>query len=116
VTLVAVGLLVGLTACHSTWLSTDSKYSAFDVCTTSVKQRLNSPSNATFRDPTANNGDTTFTPSLNGKVYAISSSVDSENGLGARLRSTFECTVAHGEGDAWRVTQLEIHGGDYSNR
>ncbi len=111
----ATGLLVVSTACNGTWLKSDKKYSAFDVCTRLVKQQLKSPGNAIFRDPTAENGDTTFTPSRGGNVYAISSSVDIEHGVGPTLRSMFNCTATHVEGDAWSVTRLDIHDGGYTS-
>jgi hypothetical protein len=94
--ILTVGLVGLLAACGTAGASSsgsDKKYEAFDVCTQFVKKRLKSPGSATFRDPTADNGDTVMTPSSDGSVYVITSSVDSENGFGASIRSTFTCAV-----------------------
>lgn len=105
-------LAVALAACSSTATSaSDLKFEAFDVCTQFVKQRLKAPGNATFRDPTANNGDTTITPDSTNTVWVISSSVDSENSFGAKLRSTFTCAVKHQSGANFTLQSLDVQDG-----
>jgi hypothetical protein len=91
--------------------ASELKFDAFDVCTQIVKPRLKAPGTATFRDPTADNGDTVITPSADGAVFVISSSVDSENGFGAKLRSTFDCTVRHQTGTNFTLVSLDVHDG-----
>jgi hypothetical protein len=76
-----------------------SDLGAFDVCQQAVKPQLKAPGSATFRDPLANNGDTTITHI--GNVYTVVSSVDAENSFGAKLRTGFTCTATYVSGDQW---------------
>ena len=111
---VAIALACLLAACSSSTSSgsggggSSDKYGAFDVCTQFVKQRLKAPGGATFRDPLANNGDTTFTAGADSSTWTIASSVDSQNGFGAKLRSTFTCTVHHVSGAQWSLQALNV--------
>jgi hypothetical protein len=111
ITVALVGILGACGSTTSSSSSSDKKYEAFDVCTQFVKKRLKSPGTATFRDPTADNGDTTMTPSSDGSVYVITSSVDSENGFGASLRSTFNCAVKQAGGSKWTLESLDVQDG-----
>jgi hypothetical protein len=64
------------------------------ACENAVKDRLKSPGSADFEHITKkDNGDDTWT---------IRGHVDSDNPLGASMRSTYGCTV-NKEGDGWRA-------------
>jgi hypothetical protein len=83
---------------------------AFDVCKQFVGDRLKAPSTATWRDPY---GDQVSYSGDGDAPITVSASVDSENSFGASLRSTYECTVVHTNGDNWRFVNLDINdGGD----
>lgn len=111
--IVVMVIAFGGAGCKSSQSADTLKYDAFNVCTQFVKARLKSPSTATFRDPTANNGDTVITPSSDGQAFVITSSVDSENGFGAKLRSTYTCAVKHTTGSEFTLASLDIQdGGD----
>ena len=71
-----------------------------------VKQELKAPGTATFRDPTANNGDTTF--SNVGDTYTVVSSVDAENSFGGKLRSAYTCVVTKLGGDQWQRVSVNL--------
>lgn len=79
---------------------------AFDVCTQFVKDRLKSPSTAKFRNFYEDDGEVVVTHAAD--TYTVSSTVDSENGFGAMLRSTFRCEVRHVSGTSWRLVDLQI--------
>jgi hypothetical protein len=81
---------------------------AFDVCKQFVSDRLKAPSGATWRDPTGDK--VTYSGSDDGP-WSVAASVDSENSFGAKLRSTYICTVLHKSGDDWSLVHLEFNDG-----
>ncbi len=83
---------------------------AFDVCKQFVEPQLKAPDGATWRNPLGNQ--VTYTGASGGPV-TVAASVDSENSFGAKLRSTYECTVTPTGADNWRLTDLQFNdGGD----
>lgn len=87
----------------------DLEYGAFDVCTNFVKDRLRAPSTAEFRNYFEDDGEVVVTGGPD--TYVVTSSVDSENGFGAMLRSTFVCQVEHVAGTRWMLVDLSINDG-----
>ena len=71
---------------------------AWTVCEQFVTERLKAPSTAKFqwisRDELGN-----------GRFH-VNAYVDSQNSFGAMLRTHFNCTVKHIEGDRWRLEDL----------
>jgi hypothetical protein len=100
-------LLGGCTSSYSSGSSSasDKKFEAFDMCKQFVKNRLKSPSTAKFRNFFQNDGEVIVTGFGNGP-YTVTSSVDSENGFGASLRSTFQCTVTNTDGANWHLDNM----------
>lgn len=80
------------------------------MCKRFVRERLKAPSTATWRNPLGDQ--VTYTGSTGGPV-TVSASVDSENSFGAKLRSTYVCTVRPVGDSTWRLESLEFNdGGD----
>jgi hypothetical protein len=78
-----------------------SKFGAQDRCETYIKTLLKAPSTADFSGETAtDNGD---------KTWNVTGNVDSENGFGASLRSTWSCT-ARDNGDGWSIVSGNVDG------
>lgn len=65
-----------------------------------VPARLKAPATAKF---------TAVTVTHAGGAYRVTGSVDSQNGFGALVRSSFSCTV-HTSGDQWVLNQAEVTG------
>lgn len=84
----------------------DLEYAAFDVCTQFVKDRLRSPGTASFRNYFEDDGEVTVAGGPS--VFTVRSSVDSENGFGATIRSNFTCEVRHTTGTSFRLVDLQI--------
>lgn len=80
---------------------------AFEMCKDFVKDRLKAPSTATFRNFYQDDGEVSATGFGDGP-YRIVSTVDSENGFGAKIRSTFSCTVSHTGGGNWRLSAISV--------
>lgn len=80
---------------------------AFEMCKDFVRERLRSPGSAVFRNYYEDDGEVLVIGSGKGP-YTISSSVDSENGFGALLRTDFSCTVTNTVGDTWTLDDLTI--------
>lgn len=104
-------VVVALAACTSTTSddttsADDLEYGAFDVCTGFVKDRLKAPATAEFRNYFEHDGEVTVTGGPD--EYTVSSTVDSENGFGAMLRSSFVCKVQHVAGTRWMLVDLSI--------
>lgn len=83
------------------------RYGAFDVCTRFVKDRLKAPATASFRDYFEDDGEVTVTEGSAG-TFTVRSSVDSENGFGAKLRTNFVCTVADKGKGNWRLVDVQL--------
>jgi hypothetical protein len=99
VVLAVIGVIAGLNS--STGVPQD--FSAESACNDFVRSRLKSPATAHF------NADTTTNV---GSTYTVSGTVDSANGFGAQLRSSFTCTMTD-TGDKWHLVNLEfVDGGD----
>lgn len=71
------------------------------VCEDFVTDRLKSPATAEFTDAVA-------VPTTNADEFEVTGNVDSENGFGAMLRSSYTCTVVNTGGDNWRLVDLSI--------
>jgi hypothetical protein len=91
---------------------TVARLSAFDICKQFVSQRLKAPSGAKWRDPI---GDQVSYYGDNKDPIRVEASVDSENSFGAKLRSTYQCTVTNTSSDNWHLDDLQLQdGGDLS--
>lgn len=94
----AAMLSVALVSCSD--LDGPSEAGAEVSCEQRVKEQLKSPSSADFDGTTAR--------AVTETEYAVSGTVDSENGFGAMLRSEFTCTVQfRDDGTFARVDSLE---------
>jgi hypothetical protein len=80
---------------------------AFEMCKDFVKARLKAPSTATFRNFYEDDGEVRVTGSGAGP-YTIQSTVDSQNGFGAKIRSNFSCTVT-ATGDTWHASNVSVY-------
>jgi hypothetical protein len=85
----------------------DRNHGAFSVCTQFVKDRLKAPTTASFRNYFEDDGEVSVRV-VSGDRYVVTSTVDSENGFGAMLRTGFVCTVTPTGGDQWRLVSLDI--------
>lgn len=85
----------------------EQSFAAFDVCRDFVTRRLKSPGTAKFRNFHQDDGEVVVTGSGAGP-YVVRSTVDSENGFGALIRSSFTCTVNHVGGENWRLADLDL--------
>jgi hypothetical protein len=66
-----------------------------------VKRMLKAPATAEFGDEVATH--------LGSEKYRVSGYVDAQNAFGAKLRSTWTCTVQNTDGDNWkRIGQCEL--------
>jgi hypothetical protein len=100
----ACGVAMAAGATHSS-SSNDAQVkamTAFDMCKNSVRNHLKAPSTAKFRDYFGDQA-----PSISGTgdgPYTVISTVDSQNGFGAMIRSSFVCTAEYVGGDQWSAT------------
>lgn len=84
----------------------DLEHRAFSACTELVRDRLKSPSSASFRNFFEDDGEVVVSGSGDGP-YTVTSSVDAQNGFGADIRSNFRCVVEL-DGDVWRLRDMTI--------
>jgi hypothetical protein len=74
---------------------------AWTVCEQFVTGRLKAPSTAKFpwmsRD---------YVSELGAGKFRVKAHVDAQNSFGAMLRTRFDCTVTHIEGDRWQLEDL----------
>jgi hypothetical protein len=110
----AVVLLLGFAASRRNDESSstdDRRYAAFSVCKDLVKDQLRAPGTAVFRDYFEDDGEVRVTGSGEGP-YTVTSTVDSENGFGALLRSSFVCSVrpagSAGGKTTWKLVDLNV--------
>lgn len=84
--------LIAIAGCGGGDDESGKQYEAKDSCHEWVKERLKSPSTASFSGDTVSgsNGD-----------YTIAGAVDSQNSFGATVRSTWTCTIRL-DGNTWR--------------
>lgn len=78
------------------------QFAAKAACEQAVRERLKSPSSAEFPHE--------YPSEVRPGTYRMRSHVDSQNGFGAMLRSTFDCeAVGAGRQAAdWRVSRLDL--------
>lgn len=81
---------------------------AFDVCKQFVSDQLKAPGGATWRDPFGDQ--VTYSGDGDGPI-TVDASVDSQNGFGAKLRSTYTCTVSRAGGNNWHLDNLVVNDG-----
>lgn len=81
--------------------------SAFNVCKDFVKDRLRAPGTASFRNFFEDDGEVQVSGTGSGP-YTVRSSVDSENGFGANVRTNFVCEVRNTGGENWRLVNLNV--------
>lgn len=96
-----IGWSIG-TGANKTATSANHGSMAFEMCKKSVSGHLKSPGSARFRDFYGDQA-----PSISGSgdgPYTVVSTVDSQNGFGALLRSDFLCTATYIGNDQWDVT------------
>lgn len=108
--LVLVALVVGLMIIGSLTQGTPTpaapdRVGAFLVCKQFVTERLRAPTTAKF----PNSSDAAVNL-VSGGEWTVASHVDSQNGFGAMIRSSFTCTVKPVEGDKWRLVEIKIDG------
>ena len=87
----------------------DREFAAFSICKQFVTDRLQSPATASFRNYFEDDGEVVVRV-VSDDRYVVTSTVDSENGFGAMLRTGFVCTVTPADGDQWRLVSVEIDG------
>lgn len=83
----------------------DEQISTAVLCEAAVQQRLRAPATAKF--PTALAMEVRW---LGARGYRLASHVDSQNGFGALLRTSFVCET-EGQGSnlaTWKVTKIEL--------
>lgn len=83
---------------------------AYNVCTQFVSDRLRAPATAIFPPYDEDNDDINVHEAPE-ETYTIEGVVDSENGFGALIRSTWTCEVVHEEGVNFRGTVVVTDGG-----
>lgn len=104
----AVVIAIGVSPRTADDRDIDLDRDAFNICKEFVEDRLKAPSTAVFRNYFEDDGEVTVTGSGSGP-YTVRSSVDSQNGFGAMLRSDFVCTVENTSGDSWHLIDLTIN-------
>lgn len=104
--LIAIGALFGGSDDDETDAD-DLRYAAFEVCKDFVSDKLASPGTAVFRNYFEDDGEVSVT-GTGSPTFVVRSSVDSENGFGALLRTDFVCEVGQAGGDQWRLAGLEF--------
>lgn len=103
---VSLVVIVALVALFSSLFGGDDEddgggeYGARDVCEQFVEARLKAPSTADFSDTSATEA---------GGTWTVTGAVDSENGFGAMLRSTYVCKVTHTGGDDWSLVDITLN-------
>jgi hypothetical protein len=78
---------------------------AYLICKKFVTDRLRAPSTATF----PNSGDSNVhSVHRGGGTYDVTGYVDSQNGFGAMLRTTFNCSVEWQSGTSYKLLDLKM--------
>ena len=86
------------------WTERDEWSMAYVVTERHVKDRLVAPSTAKFPGVMEKRAHT----SRNGQTYTIISYVDSQNRMGAMVRTPFVAEIRQAEKDQWRMITLEL--------
>lgn len=102
---VVVVLVIGALTKNDDSDGDDLEHAAFTVCKDFVKDRLKSPSSASFRNFFEDDGEVRVTG--NGP-YRVVSTVDADNSFGANVRSEFVCVVNRVGDDRWELDSLTI--------
>lgn len=108
-------LVLGLVACgvesstggSSSADAEEQEYAAFEMCKEFIKDRLKSPATAKFRNFFEDDGEVSVS-GLGQGPYTVVSTVDSQNGFGALVRSSFTCTVTNTSGNSWRLDDMDF--------
>jgi hypothetical protein len=87
--------------------ATDQRYGAFTVCKDFVEDRLKAPATAKFRNFFQDDGEVRVSDSGDG-TFVVTSTVDSQNGFGALVRTGFICIVATEDGERFRLVDLAL--------
>jgi hypothetical protein len=100
----ACGVALATAGSHSSssTSATAKEMTAFDMCKQSVRSKLKAPTTAKFRDYFGDQA-----PSISGTgdgPYTVVSTVDSQNGFGAMIRSSFVCTAEYIGNDQWHAS------------
>lgn len=80
--------------------SFDPKPSLIAACHREVEARLKSPGSAKYSNER--------TDHLSENVWQVLGTVDSENGFGALLRTSFLCDAIHDGGEKWRINDVTL--------
>jgi hypothetical protein len=100
-------LTLALTACGGT--DEPGDHMAAIMCEDFVKQKLTSPGTAEFPGVTsADYAKTTTISSKSPWKYKVTGVVDSQNALGATVRSDYVCTVSTKDNDTWTLGGLNL--------
>ena len=99
-------LALGTAEDDTPWQERDERIGAYIMTQDWVKERLVSPGSAEFPGATKKRDHTTH---LGGQKYRIESYVDSQNRMGASLRTHFTAVVEQVEKDKWTLHSLELH-------
>ncbi|WP_060880175.1 hypothetical protein [Streptomyces scabiei] len=98
-----------LTAC-STGDGKPLDEAAAVMCEDFVKQRLKSPGSAEFPDTLdADYAKTKVLSDTKPWKYKVTGVVDSENSLGAKVRSDYVCTVSTKDDDTWTLDDMQMN-------
>jgi hypothetical protein len=76
---------------------------AFLMCQKFIQQRLTSPGSADYPFGASTGGD-----DLGGGRYRFRGYLDSQNGFGALIRSTYDCSIKWAGGSDWELERLEM--------
>lgn len=112
--MLALAVIIGIAIAAVTDGGDDDSKPAGDhaaaiMCEDFVKQRLKSPSTARF--PGVTDTDYATTKVLSDTKpwkYQVTGVVDSQNGFGATVRSTYVCTVSTKDKDTWTLNDLDM--------
>lgn len=85
----------------------DRSSSAFAICKEFVKDDLRAPATAVFRNYHQDDGEVAVRGFGDGP-YTVVSTVDSQNGFGALVRSSFTCSVTRTGDDEWKLNALAV--------
>ena len=80
---------------------------AFEVCKRIVKENLKSPGTAKFRNVNEDDGEVLITNYTEPDQWDVNSSVDSENGFGATVRTRWSCSLNY-IGDKFSFVNFEF--------
>lgn len=91
--------LLGLAGCGES--ETGLEVGAYRACERAVETQLRAPSTADY------SGFSGSEVTSSGDDFHVSGHVDSENGFGAQVRSSFTCVLEHA-GDNWELVSINV--------